>query len=274
MMRRIVAASHKTISERKFQTLVSQFRRLRDSADSASVDSGLKTYWNYGDLIVAQNFDDAIGYHNSVLRDLSRETGISIRTLQRSVVFRQSYSSAPEGQGLAWSHYRVLVSLPSARQRNFYARLAKKERWSSKELQKAIGSDLYSGGKLTEPELTRPTELSYLYKAEQTRVIDGDTLGVLIDLGFEAFVLQRLRLAQIDAPEIDTPEGRATRNFLTEALADARTVVLTTHKSDLHGRYIAHVFSSPKKLTIDQCFQEGVHLNDLLVRSKHAHIVG
>jgi micrococcal nuclease len=269
-----VAASKKTISERDFQLLVRKVKRLQRANEGDSADASLRTYWRFGDLILDLRLSSDIGYHNSVLRDLARETGIAVRTLQHSLAFRKTYDKPPPSGDLTWTHFRVLARLPSDKQRTFYSKLARKQGWTSKELQKAIASDLYAGGQLAQPQLQRPTNLAYLYKAEQLRVIDGDTLEVLIDLGFHSFTQQRIRLAQLNAPEITSASGRAARNFLTDLLTDAKTIVLQTHKADLHGRYVAHVFASPRKLSIDDCFAKGKHINDLLVQSKHARVVG
>lgn len=45
-------------------------------------------------------------------------------------------------------------------------------------------------------------EPNYEYLAVVTRVVDGDTLDVTIDLGFRVFSKQRIRLYGIDTPEI------------------------------------------------------------------------
>ena len=68
-------------------------------------------------------------------------------------------------------------------------------------------------------ELPRPSDPSYLYKAEVRDVIDADSLLLDIDLGFEVIRRQRIRLARIDAPPRDTPEGAAGRRFVREQLA-------------------------------------------------------
>ena len=44
----------------------------------------------------------------------------------------------------------------------------------------------------------------YEYNVEVLRVIDGDTIDVMIDLGFDVWVKNRLRLEGIDAPETRT----------------------------------------------------------------------
>ena len=44
----------------------------------------------------------------------------------------------------------------------------------------------------------------YIYKAILDRVVDGDTIDVHIDLGFDVSVKKRVRFAGINAPESRT----------------------------------------------------------------------
>ena len=54
----------------------------------------------------------------------------------------------------------------------------------------------------------------YEYKViEVTKVVDGDTVDVLIDLGFGICYHQRVRLAGIDAPESRTRNLEEKRLF-------------------------------------------------------------
>jgi endonuclease YncB( thermonuclease family) len=54
----------------------------------------------------------------------------------------------------------------------------------------------------------------YEYMAKVTRVIDGDTIEVEIDLGFKIKHTTILRLSGINAPELRTPEGVAAKRYL------------------------------------------------------------
>jgi micrococcal nuclease len=67
----------------------------------------------------------------------------------------------------------------------------------------------------------------YHYKAKLVRVIDGDTIDVDIDLGFDVWLKrQRIRLAGIDAPESRTRNkaekvlGLAAKARLTELCSE------------------------------------------------------
>ena len=49
--------------------------------------------------------------------------------------------------------------------------------------------------------------MSYTYAATVDRVVDGDTLLVLIEVGFGIIMRDRLRLRGINCPEMSTPQG-------------------------------------------------------------------
>ena len=44
----------------------------------------------------------------------------------------------------------------------------------------------------------------YVYNAKLVRVIDGDTIDAVIDLGFDVWVKKRVRLYGINTPETRT----------------------------------------------------------------------
>lgn len=68
-----------------------------------------------------------------------------------------------------------------------------------------------------------------------TRVIDGDTIDVLLSSG-----LIRVRLHGVDAPERDQPGGAAATSWLAEQLPD-RQVLLEPISQDQYDRMVAVV---------------------------------
>lgn len=89
----------------------------------------------------------------------------------------------------------------------------------------------------------------YVYKAFVTRVIDGDTIVVDIDLGLGVWKKdERIRLAGINAPEI-RGESR-TQGFITTKILKTyvleKNIIIKTTKDDKgkYGRYIAEVYVS------------------------------
>jgi micrococcal nuclease len=169
------------------------------------------------------------------------------------------------------------MQLQDSDERAFYEDLAVTDSLSVKRLSAAIQGNHYlsaleqAAGKPI--QLPRPSDPSYLYKAEPHDIIDADTLLLDIDLGFETIRRQRIRLARIDAPDRDTAEGARARRYVREQLAVARSIVLTTVKTDLHGRYVAHVFYALNNRGIDKTFLEGRYLNQELIDKGHAKAV-
>ena len=47
------------------------------------------------------------------------------------------------------------------------------------------------------------------YPCEIMRVVDGDTVDVRCDLGFDVYKIVRIRIADIDTPEVRGPEREA-----------------------------------------------------------------
>lgn len=94
----------------------------------------------------------------------------------------------------------------------------------------------------------------YTYAATIDRVIDGDTLLVLIEVGFGIIVRDKLRLRGIDTPELGTPEGDKAKKFLEGILPSGSTIVLKSHKckTDNYGRFVADVFYKEGTLYLNQ----------------------
>ncbi len=89
---------------------------------------------------------------------------------------------------------------------------------------------------------------SYTYAASLERVIDGDTLLALIEVGFGIVVRERLRLRGINCPEVSTPEGLRAKKYVEKLLPAASPLIIKSHKSktDTYGRFVADVFFGPQ----------------------------
>lgn len=87
------------------------------------------------------------------------------------------------------------------------------------------------------------SEDRYTYRAYVTEVIDADTFRAVIDLGFDIVTEQKLRLRGLDAPEIESAEGRESKAFLEKRLAKkGGPILIKTVKSDKYDRYLADVY--------------------------------
>lgn len=80
------------------------------------------------------------------------------------------------------------------------------------------------------------------YKAYLSRVVDGDTIHVVLDLGFEIFHEEILRLRAINAAEAGTADGDKSTRALKRILQHIPFVIIKTSHIDQHGRYVADVF--------------------------------
>jgi micrococcal nuclease len=89
----------------------------------------------------------------------------------------------------------------------------------------------------------------YIYRAELIRVVDGDTVELMIDQGFSQFTKQTMRLYGIDAPEMRTAAGKEAKAWLWEALQPLEAIYVETlqHKTkakrDKYGRFLAVLYS-------------------------------
>ena len=107
----------------------------------------------------------------------------------------------------------------------------------------------------------------HTYKAYLERVVDGDTIHVVLDLGFKMQHREILRLAKINAPEAKTNEGRRASDALKKILKDVPFLVVKTNKTDIYGRYIADVFfdESGKESDLQKIAESGTYLSQLLL---------
>lgn len=73
---------------------------------------------------------------------------------------------------------------------------------------------------------------------------DGDTLTLEVDCGFDIAHKIKVRLVGVDCPELNTPEGKAARefswHFLTE-IAGPLTLETVRDKTEKYGRYLGIV---------------------------------
>ena len=105
----------------------------------------------------------------------------------------------------------------------------------------------------------------YEYNAKLDRVVDGDTVDAMIDLGFDTWVHKRIRLEGIDAPETRTrdldekAQGFKTKERL-EGLLEATNgaFVLQSHGVGKYGRCLGPIF-------IGQSGKLLVNINELLL---------
>ena len=100
-----------------------------------------------------------------------------------------------------------------------------------------------------------------------TKVVDGDTIDVDIDLGFNISYSQRVRLAGIDTPESRTKDAREkalgleVKNKVKSAIESAKTIIIKTELPDStekYGRILGWVYlDGAAKSLNEQLIDEG-----------------
>ena len=92
-----------------------------------------------------------------------------------------------------------------------------------------------------------------------TKIVDGDTLDALIDLGFEVHIKRRIRLKGINSPESRTKDleekklGLAAKRRLGELLAALEgNFVLLSHGVGKYGRCLGEIFIQEGEESVNQ----------------------
>ena len=114
----------------------------------------------------------------------------------------------------------------------------------------------------------------YIYKAKLERVVDGDTVDALIDLGFDTWVKKRIRYKGIDTWESRTKDldekklGLAAKDRNKELLESVSSKPgyfrLRSHGVGKYGRVLGEIFIKDI---------EGIeyNINQTLINEGHAY---
>ncbi len=111
----------------------------------------------------------------------------------------------------------------------------------------------------------------YEYNCKVKRVVDGDTMDVILDLGFSVHHAVRVRLAGIDTPESRTRDkdekarGKLSKAFLKESIK-GKKIVLKTKIKDAKGKFgrvIAEVWAEFEKGSLR-------NINELMIKECYA----
>ncbi len=116
--------------------------------------------------------------------------------------------------------------------------------------------------------MAKMAQLHFYGVKEVVKIVDGDTVDLLIDLGFDLSIKIRVRMSGINAWESRTRNlkekklGLAAKDRLRElceqAMEKKSLKILTTEKGK-YGRYLGVLYGN------------GKNINDVLVSEGHAH---
>ena len=115
----------------------------------------------------------------------------------------------------------------------------------------------------------------YVYKAKLERVVDGDTVDALIDLGFDTWVKKRIRYMGVDAWESRTrnlaekEKGLAAKarnnELIEEGSARPGYFLLKSHGVGKYGRVLGEIFIQDED-------KNEINVNQLLIIEGHAYV--
>lgn len=107
----------------------------------------------------------------------------------------------------------------------------------------------------------------YEYRVKSViAVVDGDTIDVDIDLGFDISLTKRVRLAGIDTPESRTTNkeekvlGLEVKELLKKKLKEAKTIVIKTQLPDStekYGRILGWIYLDGAELSVNEALIAG-----------------
>jgi len=107
----------------------------------------------------------------------------------------------------------------------------------------------------------------YEYSCKVERVVDGDTVDVVLDLGFDIQYKSRVRLYGIDTPESRTrnldekARGKMAGAYLKEAVDNGTKVVIETKLKDSRGKY---------GRVLGNVVVDGVNINEAMIENSLA----
>jgi len=114
----------------------------------------------------------------------------------------------------------------------------------------------------------------YRYKVEVTRIVDGDTVDVNVDLGFGmVYRKQRVRMMGIDTPESRTRDleekfyGKQSKYHLENILKD-KDIELLSHDKGKFGRILGELFIGSSAYSINQQMIDEYHAVPYFGQSK------
>lgn len=118
------------------------------------------------------------------------------------------------------------------------------------------------------PPFTYP---AYIYRATIKKIVDGDTIDVLIDVGFGIYVTKRLRFLLIDTWEVrgeEREKGLIAKERLRELVTTAETVYVQTimDTRGKYGRVLAWVWTENQDLLLN--------VNKILLDEGHGTLYG
>ncbi len=103
-------------------------------------------------------------------------------------------------------------------------------------------------------EATFENSIEFCYRGKVVNVIDGDTIDVQLNRGFDDFTVKRFRLSGINAPEMkDVPKGEEAKNTLSSMILNKPVIVKTKKdQTDRYGRFLGTIYLYEGQINVNE----------------------
>jgi micrococcal nuclease len=104
----------------------------------------------------------------------------------------------------------------------------------------------------------------YIVK-EIVKIVDGDTVDIVLDLGFDVYRKERVRINRVDTPESNSKDATEkklaieAKNYVSTWMINQKKIRIKTFKDDKYGRLLGEFYGDG-----DVC------LSDLLIDGGYA----
>jgi len=107
----------------------------------------------------------------------------------------------------------------------------------------------------------------FTYRAKVERVVDGDTVDLILDLGFDIHYSCRVRLLGVNAPESRTKDlqekekGLAAKAYVKDLLenSDEGKFSIISHGKGKYGRVLGEIFVKGHEQSVNELLKENGH---------------
>jgi predicted nuclease of restriction endonuclease-like (RecB) superfamily len=139
--------------EKQFSHISNLIKEAKQRAYQAVNNELVSLYWQVGEYVSQQITSKTWG--KSVVQELANFIqksepniiGFSSQNIWRMRQFYETYKDSPKLSALlreiSWTNHLFIIGLRTPEEREFYLRMTKKERWSSRELQRQINSSYF-----------------------------------------------------------------------------------------------------------------------------------
>lgn len=112
-------------------------------------------------------------------------------------------------------------------------------------------------------------DMQYRYYATVEKIVDGDTIDATVDTGFRILYKVRIRIKNVDTPEIiavtqtERDAALVAKQFLINLLPLGTRIIMDTFKSAVYNRWEAYIYVLNTKTAAYENVTDLIKLNGL-----------